>query len=115
MVATIEIFEPLRADGSKKGTKNPIICLKETQEDKFAFQFGVSKAKLILDHVEQIRQFYDKFKKVEVVRQANTDTMRTVKEANRAGVPVIADVMSKEMKSVVADNTVFNSIRDMKL
>ena len=35
----------------------PVIVLKRTNEDKFAFSFGLSKAKLILDNLEAIQQF----------------------------------------------------------
>jgi hypothetical protein len=41
--------------GEFKGNK--MIILKRNAEDKFPFQFGVNKAALILEHVEDIRKF----------------------------------------------------------
>jgi hypothetical protein len=42
--------------GEFKG--NATITLKRTPEDRYGFTFGVNKAKLILDHLEEIRKFY---------------------------------------------------------
>ena len=42
---------------------NPMIVIKQTAEDKFPFQFGVKKAKLVLAHVEDIRKFVEKHDK----------------------------------------------------
>lgn len=42
---------------------NPMIVLKNTAEDKFPFQFGVKKAKLVLENVEAIRKFVEKYEK----------------------------------------------------
>ena len=39
---------------------NPMLVIKAMPEDKFPFQFGVKKAKLILAHIEDIRQFVSK-------------------------------------------------------
>lgn len=39
---------------------NPMIVIKSTAEDKFPFQFGVKKAKLVLAHVEDIKKFVAK-------------------------------------------------------
>ena len=41
--------------GEFKGNK--MIILKRNPDDKFPFQFGVSKATLLLEHVEDIRKF----------------------------------------------------------
>lgn len=41
--------------GEFKGNK--MIILKRNPEDKFPFQFGVSKASLVLEHIEDIRKF----------------------------------------------------------
>jgi hypothetical protein len=38
----------------------PMLVIKATPEDKFPFQFGLKKAKLILEHVEEIKKFVDK-------------------------------------------------------
>lgn len=39
---------------------NPMIVLKNTPDDRFPFQFGVKKAKLVLEHIEDIRKFVTK-------------------------------------------------------
>lgn len=41
--------------GEFKGNK--MIILKRTEDDKFPFQFGVSKAKLVLEHFDDIKKF----------------------------------------------------------
>lgn len=43
--------------GEYKG--KPLIILKRNQEDKYPFSFGVSKAKLILDNLEEIKKFVE--------------------------------------------------------
>ena len=53
------IFE----EGEYKG--NPMIVLKNTEEDSWPFQFGLKKAKLILEHVEDIKKFVEKNDKPE--------------------------------------------------
>ncbi len=40
---------------------NPMLVIKSTPEDKFPFQFGIKKAKLILAHVEEIKAFVGKY------------------------------------------------------
>ena len=42
---------------------NPMIVIKNSADDKFPFQFGVKKAKLVLENVEAIRKFVEKFEK----------------------------------------------------
>jgi len=42
---------------------NPMIVLKNSEEDKYPFQFGVKKAKLVLEHVEDIKKFVEKHDK----------------------------------------------------
>jgi hypothetical protein len=37
----------------------PIIAIKRNPEDRFPFSFGVSKARLILDHIEDIKKFVE--------------------------------------------------------
>ena len=49
--------------GEFKGNK--MIVLKRTPDDKFPFQFGLSKAKLILEHVADIKKFVDDNPKIE--------------------------------------------------
>lgn len=39
---------------------NPMIVIKNSEEDKFPFQFGVKKAKLVLENIEAIRAFVQK-------------------------------------------------------
>lgn len=43
--------------GEYKG--KPIIILKRNTEDRFPFSFGISKAKLILEHIDEIKKFVD--------------------------------------------------------
>lgn len=42
---------------------NPMIVIKNSEEDKFPFQFGVKKAKLILENIEGIKAFVQKHDK----------------------------------------------------
>jgi len=35
----------------------PILILKRSEEDKFPFSFGISKAKLILENIKDIEKF----------------------------------------------------------
>lgn len=35
----------------------PIIILKRSENDRFPFSFGLSKARLILDNIEEIKKF----------------------------------------------------------
>ncbi len=37
----------------------PVLILKRNEEDRYPFSFGVSKAKLILDHIEEIKKFVE--------------------------------------------------------
>lgn len=39
---------------------NPMIVLKNTAEDRYPFQFGLKKAKLVLEHIEDIKKFVEK-------------------------------------------------------
>ncbi|MDD5686495.1 MAG: hypothetical protein PHE88_01520 [Elusimicrobia bacterium] len=38
---------------------NKVIVLKRTEDDKYPFTFGVSKAKLLLEHIEDIKKFVE--------------------------------------------------------
>jgi hypothetical protein len=40
---------------------NKMIVLKNSEEDQFPFQFGVKKAKLVLENIEAIKQFVEKY------------------------------------------------------
>ncbi len=43
--------------GEYKG--KPLIILRRSEDDKYPFSFGVSKAKLILENIEEIRKFVE--------------------------------------------------------
>ena len=36
---------------------NPMLVLRQDPEDRFPFQFGLKKAKLILENIEEIQRF----------------------------------------------------------
>ena len=38
---------------------NPMIVIRNNEEDKFPFQFGLKKAKLILENIEEIKRFVE--------------------------------------------------------
>jgi len=40
---------------------NPVIVLNSGPEDRFPFQFGLRKAKLMLEHIQDIKNFVDKY------------------------------------------------------
>lgn len=35
----------------------PVIILKRDEDDRFPFSFGLTKARLIIDHIEDIKKF----------------------------------------------------------
>ncbi|MHB8483739.1 MAG: hypothetical protein ACYDBV_13580 [Nitrospiria bacterium] len=39
---------------------NPMLVLSQGPDDKFPFQFGLKKAKLILENLEEIKKFVEK-------------------------------------------------------
>ena len=39
---------------------NPVLILKNDPEDRYPFTFGVKKAKLMLEHIEDIKAFVTK-------------------------------------------------------
>jgi len=41
---------------------NPIIVLKRDESDKFPFSFGLSKARLILENLDEIKKFVEEGK-----------------------------------------------------
>ena len=43
--------------GEYKG--KPLIIIKRNDEDKYPFSFGISKAKLILENIEEIKKFVE--------------------------------------------------------
>ena len=40
----------------------PIIILKRDEEDKYPFSFGLSKARLIIENIEEIKKFVEQNK-----------------------------------------------------
>jgi hypothetical protein len=46
--------------GEYKG--NAVITLKRTEDDNYGFTFGLAKAKLIIDHLDEIKAFYEENK-----------------------------------------------------
>jgi len=39
---------------------NPMIVLRQDADDRFPFQFGIKKAKMILEHLDAIKKFVEK-------------------------------------------------------
>ena len=42
---------------------NPMLVIKNTEDDQYPFQFGVKKAKLVLENIEAVKQFVAKHDK----------------------------------------------------
>ena len=42
---------------------NKMIVLKNTEDDQFPFQFGLKKAKLVLENIDAIKAFVEKYDK----------------------------------------------------
>jgi len=42
---------------------NKMIVLKNNEEDQYPFQFGVKKAKLVLENIDAIKAFVEKYDK----------------------------------------------------
>jgi len=42
---------------------NPMLVIKNSEEDKFPFQFGLKKANLIVENFEAIKEFAEKYNK----------------------------------------------------
>lgn len=42
---------------------NPMLVIKNSEEDKFPFQFGLKKARLIVENIEEIKKFVEKHEK----------------------------------------------------
>ena len=49
---------PIIEESEYKG--NPMIVIKKAAEDRYPFQFGLTKAKLILESLEDIKKFVKK-------------------------------------------------------
>ena len=43
---------------------NVMIVIKNDEEDKYPFQFGLKKAKLVLENIEEIKKFVEKHDKL---------------------------------------------------
>lgn len=43
--------------GEFKG--NAVITLKRSEDDKYGFTFGLTKAKLLLEHIDDIKKFVE--------------------------------------------------------
>ncbi len=41
----------------------PMLVLKNDEEDKYPFSFGLSKARKIIDHIEDIKKFVEENQK----------------------------------------------------
>jgi hypothetical protein len=39
---------------------NPMIVIKNSEDDQYPFQFGVKKAKLVVENIEEIKKFIEK-------------------------------------------------------
>jgi uncharacterized protein YgiM (DUF1202 family) len=39
---------------------NPMIVIKNSEDDQYPFQFGVKKAKMVLENIEEIKKFVQK-------------------------------------------------------
>lgn len=37
----------------------PVLILKRSEEDKYPFSFGLSKARLVLENIEEIKKFVE--------------------------------------------------------
>lgn len=44
---------------------NPMIVIKNDEQDQFPFQFGVKKAKLVVENIEEIKKFVEKHENTE--------------------------------------------------
>ena len=42
---------------------NPMIVIKNSEDDQYPFQFGVKKAKMVLENIEEIKKFVEKHDK----------------------------------------------------
>ena len=40
----------------------PVLILKRSEEDKYPFSFGLSKARLIVEYIDEIKKFVDENK-----------------------------------------------------
>ena len=69
--------------GEFKG--KPILILKRDEEDKYPFSFGMTKAKLIMDNIAEIKKFVDENSKIFIelckkLNLSNNDFIRTTEQ-----------------------------------
>ncbi|MGQ0643953.1 MAG: hypothetical protein ACT4O3_00475 [Elusimicrobiota bacterium] len=57
--------------GEFKG--NVTITLKQTEDDRYGFTFGLTKAKLILDNLDAVKKFYEENKDKAKTRAPQND------------------------------------------
>lgn len=53
--AKVSIIEESEFKGNK------MIVIKMNEEDKYPFQFGVKKAKMVVENIEEIKKFVEKY------------------------------------------------------
>lgn len=51
---------------------NPMLVIKNDEQDQFPFQFGVKKAKLVLENIEEIKKFVEKHSNQDIICQSIT-------------------------------------------
>lgn len=42
---------------------NKMIVIKNSEDDQYPFQFGVKKAKMVIENIEEIKKFVEKYDK----------------------------------------------------
>ena len=42
---------------------NKMIGIKNSEDDQYPFQFGVKKAKMVIENIEEIKKFVEKYDK----------------------------------------------------
>ncbi len=42
---------------------NKMIVIKNSEDDQYPFQFGVKKAKMVIENIEEIKRFVEKYDK----------------------------------------------------
>lgn len=48
-------------EGEYRG--NPMLIIRQNDQDKYPFQFGLKKAQLVMQHLPEIKAFVEKHKK----------------------------------------------------
>jgi len=47
----------------RRGYAHPVLKIYRNEDDRYPFSFGVDKARLIVEHIQEIQQFVDKYSK----------------------------------------------------